>query len=64
MVCEKKDPVIGYYLKRLHNLVDEEVIINLLKEVKSIDIVLNNNYDHLHQLYYHSIKDGSRKRKV
>ena len=62
-LLEKKDPVIGYYLKRLHNLVDEEVIINLLKDVKSTNIVLNDNYDHLHQLYYHSIKDDSKKKK-
>ena len=61
-LLENKDPVIGY-LKRLHNLVDEEIIINLLKDVKGIDIVLNDNYEHLHQLYYHSIKDDSKKEK-
>ena len=62
-LIENKDPVIGYYLTRLHNLVDEEVLINLLKDTRNINIVLNDNYDHLHQLYYHSIKDDSRKKK-
>uniref|UniRef100_A0A6C0KAF6 Uncharacterized protein n=1 Tax=viral metagenome TaxID=1070528 RepID=A0A6C0KAF6_9ZZZZ len=64
-LLENKDPVIGYYLTRLYSLMDEEALIDLLKEVKNVNIVLHNNYDHLHQLYYHSIKgEAIKKRSV
>ena len=59
---EKKDPVIAYYLKRLYNKTNEKVVVDLIKE-QSGKIVLNNDYDILHQLYYHCIKDKNKKKR-
>lgn len=59
---EKKDPVIAYYLKRLYNKKNEQDVVGLIKE-QTGEIVLNSNYDILHQLYYHSIKDKNKKKR-
>ena len=63
-LVENKDPIIGYYMKRLYNEETENKLIDLIQETKKISIVLNMNYSNkLHQLYYHSIKEISKTKK-
>ena len=63
-LLEKKIPVIGYYIKRLYSKENEEKLIELIKNEKNVEVVLNDLYENtLHQLYYHSIKEENKKKK-
>tara|TARA_B100000925_G_scaffold133660_1_gene99888 strand:- start:685 stop:1785 length:1101 start_codon:yes stop_codon:yes gene_type:complete len=61
---ENKDPIVGYYLKKLYSIDNEEKLKELIKNFKNEKIILNDNYDDkLHQLYYHSIKNVDKNKK-
>ena len=63
-LLENKDPIVGYYLKKLYSSENLEKLKDIIKEFNSENIVLNDNYDDiLHQLYYHSIKELDKKKK-
>ncbi len=63
-LIENKDPIVGYYIKRLYSKDNEKTLIELIQEVRDVNIQLNDNYNNkLHQLYYHSVKLESKNTK-
>ena len=61
---ENKDPIVGYYMKRLYSEENSSKLINIIEEVRGVNIVLNEYYDNkLHQLYSHSIKENIKSKK-
>ena len=63
-LLENKDPIVGYYLKKLYSSENLDRLKDIIKEFNSENIELNDNYDDiLHQLYYHSIKEVYKKKK-
>ena len=62
---ENKDPIVGYYMKRLYSEENSSKLINIIEEVRGVNIVLNEYYDNkLHQLYSHSIKENIKSKKI
>ncbi len=63
-LIENKDPIVGYYMKRLYSEENSSKLINIIEEVKGVNIVLNEYYDNkLHQLYSQSIKESIKSKK-
>ena len=64
-LVENKDPIVGYYMKRLFSEENTSKLINLINEVRDVNIILNENYENkLHQLYYHSVKKNIKTKKI
>ena len=63
-LIENKDPIIGYYIKRLFKEEKINELIHLFEEVKNVNIVLNENYENkLHQFYYYAVKENIKRKK-
>ena len=63
-LIENKDPIVAYYIKRLWSQDNLEKLKKIIEDFKGKEVLINNNYDNiLHQLYYHSIKQESVKKK-
>ena len=63
-LIENKDPIVGYYLKRLWSEENSEKLKKIIEDFRDENLILNDNYnDILHQLYYHSIKEQNKIKK-
>ena len=63
-LLENKDPIVAYYIKRLWSQDNSEKLKKIIEDFKGKEVLINNNYDDiLHQMYYHSIKQESSKKK-